>query len=153
MAIADTMTGARAMVNIGDRTVGIFSNVSWDFPIDVQTINILGRYDAVENVITGLEPIRVTCTGWRVVGRGPHDPLGAKVPKLQDLLFNEDITLSIYDRQDSSRPILVVTGCRSAGYSGGLSAKSAAELTVTYIGLVAQDESGPQSDPGGVQFP
>lgn len=153
MAVSKVFHGARAKLNIGQNTVGIFTNVSYGVQYDVQPVSILGAMAPVELAYTGQEAIQITASGWRVIGHGPHDPQGAQVPKLQDLLTHEDITVSLFDRQDDSNPIMVVTGVRPTGYSTSVSARGLQEITVSMVGLKLTDESGDQGEPGAVQLP
>ena len=153
MSQARVMHGARAKMNVGSNTVGIFTNVSYGVQYDAQPIYILGAFAPQEIGYTGQEAINISASGWRVVGHGPHDPNGAQVPKLQDLLRHDDITLSLFDRQDSRNPVMVVTGVRPTGYSTTVNSRGLQEITVTFLGLQLSDESGPQNEPGAVTLP
>ncbi len=153
MSRAKTMSGARAQLAVGGTIVGIVNNVSYTLNIDVQAVNILGRFSPAELVATGQEPIQVTCTGFRVVDDGPYATMS--VPQLQNLLNVETVTLSLFDRQSGpNKPIMVVTDCLSTGYNSGVAAKSLQEMTVNYLGLTLSDESGTQEEtPGASTLP
>lgn len=153
-AIPKTMHGARAKLSLGGKPVGIFMNVSYGIQYDAQPIHILGKFDPAEIVLTGMEPVSVNATGFRVIGsegapRGPHGD--ALVPKLQDLLRHPDTFLTITDRQ-TGETILTVRGLRPTGYSTQLNARGLQEISVSFMGLVANDESGSQSDPGAAVY-
>src|SRR3954463_15638023 len=98
MATSKVFHGARGQVFINGTLSGIFSSISGGVDIDVNPAFILGRFSPVELTNVGQEPISLTCTGWRVLGEGPYSP-NVAVPKLQDLLLANDITISLYDRQ------------------------------------------------------
>ncbi len=115
----------------------------------MEPIYILGRYNAAELVYTSLDVITVTLSGFRVVGNGPYE-IG-NVPQLQDLMNNNDFSLSVVDRQ-TGETITVVTGCRVASWSSGTASRSVSDLTVTVNGTVLSDESGAQSEAGAVDF-
>jgi len=142
---ARTMHGARAKVFIADpnsgkpQLVGIFNNVSWGLTYDVQPVNILGRFSPDELVYTAQEPVTVTASGFRVVNSGPH--VIAKVPNLVDLLTHEYIELSISDRLNPGLDIARIHHVRPTGYSTTLSARALEEVTVTFMGLLVDDES------------
>lgn len=144
MAPAKTMTGSRAQLLIADPTtgvakvVGIFNNVSYGLAYDVQPVYTLGRYGPAESVYTSQEPINVTATGWRAIGAGPH--VSAKVPDINDLMNHEYMSLSLFDRQ-TNQLICKIREVRPTGYSTGVSARGAVEVTINFIGLVIGDES------------
>lgn len=146
MAVAQTMSGARAQVSLGSNIIGTFANVSYGVNLDVSPVNILGRFSPAELVTTGQEAISISCTGFRVVGQGPYAKMA--VPQLQQLLNTETFTISIHDRQQptSAPPIMTVTGCLSTGYSTSIAAKSLQELSVNYMGLILSDETGQQDE-------
>lgn len=153
MAQARVMHGARAILYIGGRPRGIFTNVSYAVNYNVASVDGLGRFGPHEIVLTGMDPISVSASGWRLVSsqengqRGPH--VEAAVPKLQDLLRHEDTTITIVDRQNpDGRPLLNVVGIRPTGYSTSINAKGLQEFGVSFVGLVANDETGEQYEEG-----
>jgi len=156
--IAKTMNGARAKVIINGATVGLATDCSWSVAYGQEPIFTLGKFSAQEIVPTSAEPVEVTLNGMRVVNSGPHagwnpnDATGhtIMVPVLAELLNNRDMTIEIYDRQqttEGSLPILSVVHCRSKGYSSQVSAKGIMTLSMNFIGIVAVDE---HSTPGSV---
>lgn len=152
MGQAKTMHGARAKLAIVSGTdfkvVGLFSNVSYGVTYDMQPIYILGKHAPAEIVPTGQEAVTVTATGFRIVDNGPH--VAGKVPKLQDLLNHEDLGLAIIDRQ-TGRTIMQVFNVRPTGYQTTVGARGVQEITVNFIGIRIQDESGDQSETAGEQ--
>lgn len=157
---AATMAGARAKLFISGKLVGVFSSVSYGVTYGVTPIYVLGRYNAAELVYTDMDVVTVTCTGFYAVGFGPHqiggDGVNAaalnSVPKLQDLLQHEDISMSITDRQTGSQ-IMLVTGVRPVSFDTSTSSRGVQDLTVRFQGTLHQDEAGPQDDPAAVNFP
>lgn len=148
------MTGARAKVYVGTNPIGIFTNVSYGLQYDVQPIFILGRFGPDESVITGQDAVQINASGWRVIGAGPHAMEGARVPRLQDLLFHEEMQITIVDRrEDGTEAYTTVHRVRPVGYSTSISARGVQELSISFIGLSVTDESGPQNDPGASSLP
>lgn len=142
MASAKTMHGARAQLMIADpggtaKVVGIFNNVSVGLTYDVQPVFLLGRSSPDELVYTAQEPVSITASGFRVVGAGPHQT--GRVPNLRDLLTHEYIELAILDRQ-TGKQIHKIHSVRPTGYQTTLSARSLEEITVTFTGLLLDDE-------------
>lgn len=138
-----TMTGARGKVYISDPVtgttslIGIFSNISWGLTYDAQPVFLLGRHGPDEIVYTAQEPVSVQCSGFRVVGNGAHKL--AKLPNLKDLLSSEYLEILVVDRQ-TGRDIAKIHGVRPVSFSTTLSARNLEEISVSYIGLVADDE-------------
>ncbi|WNM70096.1 hypothetical protein [Myxococcus phage Mx1] len=149
---AKTMHGSRAQVMIDGQIIGIFTNVSYGVRYDATPIFVLGRFSAAEIVLTGMEAINVSCSGFRVVDNGPYKV--ASVPRLQDLLNHEDISLSIFDRQ-TGKQVMTVVGVRPVGYSTSVAAKGIQDLSVEFMGLVLSDENDPNGQdetPGATEY-
>jgi len=140
MAQSKIMHGARAVVQLGKKRVGVFTNVSYGSAYDVQPAFVLGAYAPVELTYTGVEPIGISASGWRVIGHGPYTEDGGNMPRIQDLLTAQDMTFSLYDRQ-TQQLIMTVTGVRHAGFSTSVSPKALEEISYNFIGLILRDES------------
>lgn len=149
--VAKTMVGARAQLIVGSSIVGIFNNVSYSVSYDTQSIHILGKYPAAEITYTGMDPISVTASGFRVIDSSPYKV--ASVPRLQELLNAEDTSLAIFDRQ-TGRQIMTVVGVRATGYNSNGAARGLFDLTVNFLGLSLSDESDAtaQDDVGSTSF-
>jgi len=143
MATNKVMSGARGQLFIEGQLIGIFSDVSYGVDIDVAPAFVLGRFSPSELTVTGQEAISINATGWRIVGQGPY--VSAGVPKLQDLLTADDITISLYDRE-TGQFIMTVVGCRSTGWNTTLNSKAQQTVTVRFLGLRLDDESGSQGE-------
>lgn len=153
MAKAKVFTGARAKVYVDNVLVGIFDSCTYAVNIGAEAIHILGRYSPAEITQTSYEAVTANCSGFRIIGNGGH--LLPKVPKLQDLLNLETITLAMIDRQGAQNdpPVMVVQNCIPISYSTGANAKATSRIQVTYMGTHASDESGAQDEGGAVNLP
>lgn len=152
MAQSKVFTGARAKVYVDDILVGIFDSCSYAVNIGAEPVHILGRYSPAEITQTSYEAVTVNCSGFRIIGNGGH--ILPKVPKLQDLLNLETITLAMLDRKSTDNtPIMVVQNCIPINYSTGANAKATSRIQVTYLGTHAFDESGEQDEGDGVNLP
>lgn len=144
--MAKTFNGARCKLSVDGVIVGLFENVSYSINIGTEDVFILGRFSAAEITPTSYEVVTVNCSGFRLVGNGGH--VLPKVPKLQDLLGLEYITLGLEDRQTNTS-ILTVTDVVPVSYSTGAQAKSNSRIQITYKGIRAADESGEQAESAG----
>ena len=152
MAAPRIMNGARAKFGFidpatGTATIcGIFSNVSYGLSFDAQPAFILGRYSAAEIDYVAAEPVRVTATGWRVIHHGPHTE--AHLPRLQDLLKHEYLTLVIFDRQ-TNLPVATIRSVRPISYDTTIANRNLEEITITFMGLLVDDEDNSNSESVG----
>ena len=156
MAKAKVFTGARAKVYVDNVLVGIFDSCTYAVNIGAEAIHILGRYSPAEITQTSYEAVTANCSGFRIIGNGGH--VLPKVPKLQDLLNLETITLAMVDRQPTDAnpnndPVMIVQNCIPINYSTGANAKATSRVQITYLGTHASDESGAQDEGGAVNLP
>ena len=156
MAASKVLHGARGVLWIGSTPAGIFNSVQFGVSYDCQPAFVLGRFSAAELVYTGMEVIGLTMSGFRVSGHGPFAVIdnqsGSRlVPRLQDLLNYEDITVSLHDRLevDVNKPIMIVTSVKPVGFNSTMSARALSDLTVTMQGLHLTDEEGDQNESAG----
>jgi hypothetical protein len=137
-----TMSGARAQLIISDgkesRVVGIFNNVSYGLTYGAQDVYTLGRFSANEIVYTSQETIHITASGFRVIDHGPH--VSAKLPTLLDLIEQPELEIWLNDRQ-TDKTIARIHHVKALSFSTSISAKNLEEITVTFMGLVFEDES------------
>lgn len=140
------LTGARAQLIVNGTVVGLFTSCSYNVTYDANAAYILGRYSAAEITYTSQEVISVDATGFRIINAGPY--VVASVPKLQDLLNHNDISLALIDRK-TNLTFLTVTGVRPMGYSSTVSARGIVEISARFQGLLAEDESGTQNESSG----
>lgn len=146
MSTHEILTGARAVLRINNAPVGIFTQVSWSVNYDVAPAYVLGRYTAAEITYTSAEVVSVDAVGFRIIDRGAHQ--AASLPQLQDLLNHSSISLSIVDRR-TGQEFFKLYHVRPMGYSSGISARGQVELSVRFIGIRAEDESGAQEEAAG----
>jgi hypothetical protein len=146
------MTGARALLGVynpntgSTTTLGIFNNVSFGLTYEVQPAFILGRYSAAELDYVAQDVVSIHCSGYRVVNHGPH--VDGQLPKLQDLLNSDYIELAIVDRQlpPGSAPIAHFRSVRPTGYSTTISARNLEEISMSFQGLLVNDESATNNE-------
>jgi hypothetical protein len=156
-----TLHGARSVLWIGNSMAGIFNSCSYGVQYDISPVFILGRFSAAELVYTGMEVIGLTMAGFRVTDHGPFSVIdketGARlVPRLQDLLAYDDISVSLHDRleTDPNKPIMIVTNCKPVGFNSSMSARALSDLTVTMQGLHLSDEEQDNDEsPGSSDLP
>lgn len=150
---AKVVSGARCKVYIGGsdpnqsdptsgmQLVGIFNSISYGLTYDALPVFILGRYSAAEIDYTAQEVVGVTCSGWRVVGHGPHAGTGGNVPSLQNLLTHDYISLAVEDRANGGKTIARIVNVRPTGYTTTISARQLEEVTVNFVGILVSDET------------
>lgn len=148
--MSKVMTGARAKVYINNQLVGIFESCSYNTSLGTEAIHLLGRFSPDEITITSAEAVSLSCSGFRVIGAGVHT-LPA-VPKLQDLLAFEGVTIAVVDRQTRS-VILTAIGCVPNANNGNYNARATSRVTVNYTGLRLSDEAGDQDETDAVSLP
>ena len=156
MAKSKVLNGARAVLWIGTTPVGIFNSCQYGVNYDVQPAYILGRYSAAELIYTGMEVIGLSMSGFRVTDHGPFSVVdretGARlVPRLQDLMTYDDISVSLHDRMetDPNKPIMVVTMVKPVGFNSTMAARALSDLSVTMQGIHFSDEEGDQDESAG----
>jgi hypothetical protein len=149
MAVAKTMSGARAKVSFIDPqsgqalVAGFFSNISYGLVYDHQAAYILGRYSASELQYTAVEVVSISASGWRTFNHGRH--VGGRLPRIQDLLLHEPLEMIVTDRQHEAlgqearvaklRNVLPTTS------GEGYTIRQLAEMTLSYVGLIVDDEN------------
>ena len=148
--MSKVMTGARAKVYVNNQLAGIFENCTYNVSIGTEPIHLLGRFSPDEITPTSYEAVTLSCSGFRVVGQGAHVLPG--VPKLQDLLTLEAVTITVVDRQ-TGQAIMTAIGCVPNAHSGGYNARATSRVTISYTGLRLSDESGAQDENGAVSLP
>ena len=151
--MAQTFTGARAVIRINNDIVAIAENYSYSISTPAEPIHLLGRMSSAEIVHLSYEAVPISLSGIRIINQGAH--VQGKVTKLQDLLNSEDLTISISDRQNpSGSPVANFIGCKSTGYSTGVAAKGSSRISINYMARMMEDESGNQSESSGaVELP
>lgn len=139
------LSGSRAQMIVNGKVIGLFTQVSWGVNYDTQASYILGRYSPAEITYLGQEAISINASGFRIIDNGPYV---LAVPKLQDLMTHDDISIAIFDRQ-TNKQIMTVVGVRPSGFSSDVAARAIAGLSVSFTGLRIEDESGSQGESAG----
>lgn len=137
--------GARAKVFIQNKLVGTFSTITWGVSYNAQDVSILGAFATQEIMITGMNSIEMTASGYRVIDHGPFSD-EIRMGKLQDLLTLDDIVVTIYDRL-TEQAMATVVGVKVTGFQNTVAAKSMTEITLNMRGTVLSDEEGSQGEP------
>lgn len=150
MAIAKSLSGARAVLILDGKTIGTAQNVSVNIGFQVDPLFTIGRFEAAELVPNSQQPATITMRMVRIIGVSPLQKL--RLPTLNDvapdgLLMNQDFTIQIVDRQNSLNPtpgqgvtVMQVTNCRTTGFSLDTPASQTSEMTLTFTGIYIGDE-------------
>jgi hypothetical protein len=153
MAKAKVMTGARAKVLINNQEVGLFTNCTWSMTQGKVPLFILGRFSPVEITPVDQDAVRLSLSGFRVIGSGPYAV--ANATQLKNLLNEEDFAVAIVDRQSGER-IFTAVGCRVLGWSSGVSSRGVSDVRLDIMGLKGEDETssknGGDDEPGAASF-
>lgn len=145
------LNGSLAVIKVDNKVVGIFDSCTYTVTMGTEAVHVCGRSSPAEVSITSQEAVSVQCTGFRLVEFSAYTlPMA---PKLQDLLSLEDVTISITDRS-TGKNVLIVSGCKVSGHSGGVHAKSLSRISISYIGTkVEMEDSSQQEAPNSVDLP
>lgn len=144
------MSGARAKIGYTDpssgitRFFGIFESISYGMQIDVSPVFLLGRWTAAALEYTSVEPVQVSTTGWRVVNHGPHTD--GRMPKVQDIMKHEYMTIVVVDRL-TLQAVATIKSVRPTSYNTGFAARQLSQMSMSYMGILADDESSDNSEP------
>lgn len=155
---ARVMTGARAKLAIHRPGatpiyIGIFSHVSYAMQYQIEPIYILGRFSATDTEYVSQDTAKIDCTGWRVVGAGPHK--AGHVPHLDTLMHEPYLQMTIADRLgagnvgDPAKVIATFRNVRATGYHTTMNARGVQELSVSFVGILVDDEDGDNDEAAG----
>ena len=145
------VTGARALVYVNNKLVGIFESCTVANTLSTEAIHLLGRYTPAEIAITAKEAVNVTCSGFRVAGNGIN--VLPAVPLVQDLLTFEPFTIAVVDRQSSGAnpvPLETIQGVVPTTDNTNYNAKATSRVNISYLGTISSNEAGAQSESGTV---
>lgn len=157
MSASKIMTGARALLFINGKEIGIFSECSWSYRLDISPAYILGRYSVAETTYTGSDPVSLECAGFRPfdgqVNLGPHQIVNGTslVPLLNELSSYGNIDIEVFDRQ-TQQSVMKVVECKPTGYSTSLRARDQETLSIGFMGKRVEADGIPNLDNGSV-FP
>ena len=134
---------------------GIYNNFHYGVVLDLAPAYVLGRFSAASLDYTAMEPVQCSANAYRVINFGPHVGKagtggGGHVPRLINLLSFQNLAIAVYDRVSSpvsNKPIALIREVKPAGYNTALSARQLEEMSMTYTGLLVDDESDTNSEP------
>jgi hypothetical protein len=150
MAKSKTMVGSRAKVYVNNVLVGLFDSCSYSFNVSAEPIHILGKFAPDEITPTAAEAVTVDCSGFRIIGQGSY--VLPKMPRLQDLLNLEKVTIAVVDRQ-TGETILTAIGCVPVRHSGAYQAKATSKISISYMGTKMMEEDGDQDEQDAASLP
>lgn len=157
MAAPRVFHGARAKVSIVDpttglaRVVGLWLSFDYNVTYDVQVAAVLGRFSPADMVTTGVEPVSITASGWRVVDHDAFVECG--YTNIKDLLNQEFLQLTVHDRK-TGKNVATIRGCLPTGLSSNASAKQLATMQNSYLGLIMDTETTEQAEaPDAAELP
>jgi hypothetical protein len=149
-ALAKALNGARIVLNLDGKTVGIAQSVGVAVGYQVDPVYVIGKYETAELVPNSQQPITITMRMIRIVGTSPLSVL--RQPTLDDvssngLLLNQDFSITLGDRQNSKNPVpgqsvpfLSIAKCRTTSFSFDSTASQTSEMTLTMTGIYIGDE-------------
>lgn len=143
MAPPKVFHGARAVVSVGIKIVGIINSISYQVSYDTQDAYILGRLHPAEIGYTAQEPISGSMNGWKVVDNGAHAALG--LPSLAQLLTADYTQISLTDRV-TGKVIGKIQQVRLLGHSGSSAARQFSEIAVPFKAILFSDETVTNND-------
>src|ERR1700722_3596319 len=136
------VTGARALVYVNNKLVGIFESCTVANTLSTEAIHLLGRYTPAEIAIKAKEAVNVTCSGFRVAGNGIN--VLPAVPLVQDLLTFEPFTIAVVDRQSSGAnpvPLETIQGVVPTTDNTNYNAKATSRVNISYLGTISSNEA------------
>ena len=134
--------GARAKIIIGTEVVGIFTAFSYGLAYHAEPVYIIGNPAPIEINYLSQEVVQCQGSGWRVVGAGPHESM--KLPRLQELLNQNDIQIKVLDRQ-TGKVIATIHNVKPVSYQTAITARQQEEISVSFVGLLVTDENDPSA--------
>lgn len=155
MAAIKSIHGGRTYIYVqgdgaeSDKPVAIFENISVSISYGVQVPYVIGLHSGGEVVLTHMNPVQLSCSGYRVFGNGAYGPAGG-MTKLQDLINGQrELTIVVMDRQNPGQSILTVKQAKVTSSNFSVSVRDLSRLSIEMTGLTFEDESGVQSNPVG----
>jgi hypothetical protein len=144
MAKSTIFSGAKAKLFIDNKLVGVFTSCTYSVSYDLAPAYILGRHGVAEFTYTGMAPVSLNLTGYRVIGSGPYAINVA--PELKELISHSGVLIKVVDRE-TDKDILSVLDCFCSGYSTGFNSRSVSDVSFTLLGRSLSDETTDGSEP------
>jgi len=141
--MSNVVTGGRAQLYLPDGAgnlvlAGVYESANYTKGLSTEDIHTLGAFAPREIAITAANAITISCSGFRVVGRGTTQ-LG-KFPRLADLLSYTGVVVKVVDRQ-TSKTLIVATGCVPNSENGSHNSRATSRVTINYTGIAIFDEA------------
>jgi hypothetical protein len=166
------ITGANAKIKVGGKTFAYASDVSYQVQVDTIPIETMGRYEAVTN-----EPVNYSVAGELSVVRYTNSASGqgmqgaaaegnglGKVTGGSDfgdtkasdhlnpgsLLLSQTFDVSVYQKLSTgdNAEVIKITDCRFTRKSAGISKRGVLVDRLSFVGILADDESFDASHSG-----
>lgn len=150
--IAKSMNGARCILQLDGKTVGVAQSVGVSIGYQIDPIFVIGKYETAELIPNSQQPVNITMRMIRIIGVSPLTEL--RQASLDDvapngLLQNQDFTVQLVDRQGGSAPgqsvgsgtpFCTIQNCRTTGWTFDTTASQTSEMTLTMTGIYIGDE-------------
>jgi hypothetical protein len=130
--------GAKAIVQIDNKIVGIFTSCTYSINYAMHVAHVLGRHSPAAMTYTAQEAVNMSLTGFKVVDAGPWKLNTA--PQLSELMGYAGVNLQLVDRE-SGRTLFRVTDFFATSISSGVNARSISDVTVSGVASVMHDET------------
>lgn len=138
--------GAKAKVYVDNQLVGIFTTCTWGTAYDVHTAHVLGRHGVAQFTYTGMEAVRVSLTGFRVIGTGPYAIRA--VPELKTLMSYAGIQIKVVDREDDTKEVAVLEDFHATEFNTGVNARAISDVSINGLARTIADETTDGAEPG-----
>lgn len=163
------VTGANAKIKVGGKTFAYASDVSYQVVVDTVPIETMGRYEAVTNepvnysVAGELSVVRYTSSasgqgisGAATTGNGLGNVDFTTGGKASDhlnpgnMLASQTWDLSVFQKVDgsSSTEVITIKDCRFNRKSAGINKRGILVDRLSFVGILADDESFDVSNSG-----
>lgn len=171
------ITGANAKIKVGGKTFAYAADVSYQVSVDTIPIETMGRYEAVSNepvnysVAGELSVVRYTAiakdnlmpgtnSGGNGLGKVEYTTGGKASDEINpgNLLFSSTWDLSVYQKVQASADtsatervdaeFITIKDCRFIRKSGSLNKRGMLVDRLSFVGILADDESFDSSNSG-----
>jgi hypothetical protein len=137
--------GGRMKVFINNELVGLFNSATVSYSYGTEPVHILGKFDPASIVLHSVDAVSISCSGFRLAGNGPK--ILPKVPKVQDLLLFEGMTMTLVDRQTGAE-LETILNVTPASTNVNYSARASSTIQINYLGTIGYTEAGAESENG-----
>jgi len=175
------ITGANAKIKVGGKTFAYASDVSYQVAVDTIPIETMGRYETVSNepvnysVAGSLSVVRYTAiakenlmpgtnTGGNGLGKVDYTTGGNAANEINpgNILFSQTWDLSVYQKVQSAQnavpteridaEFITIKDCRFTRKSGSLNKRGMLVDQLSFVGILADDESFDSTGSGDIDL-